>query len=147
MNETDRHQTTAELAELLTRASWRLRRNEHKALAPYGLTFASARALRTLVASGPMRIGDLANMLEIVPRTATTRVDGLEQAGLVARSADPTDRRSVVVSATEQGQELVARLTEERRASAETMFAPLSPADQAELLRVLGLLAADSKEV
>ena len=105
------------------------------------------RALRTLVASGPMRIGDLASMLEIVPRTATTRVDGLEQAGLVARSADPTDRRSVVVSATEQGQELVARLTEERRASAETMFAPLSPADQSALLRVLGLLAGDSKEV
>ena len=147
MNETDRHQTTVELAELLTRASWRLRRNERKALAPYGLTFASARALRTLVSSGPMRIGDLANTLEIVPRTATTRVDGLEQAGLVARSADPTDRRSVVVSATEQGQELVARLTEERRASAETMFAPLSPADQAALLRVLGLLAADSREV
>ncbi|MBN1629688.1 MAG: MarR family transcriptional regulator [Thermoleophilia bacterium] len=140
----DRHQTTAELAELLTRASWRLRRNERKALAPYGLTFASARALRTLVAAGPMRIGDLANTLEIVPRTATSRVDGLEQAGLAARSADPTDRRSVVVSATQQGHELVARLKAERRASAETMFATLSPADQAELLRLLSLLAVDS---
>lgn len=135
-----------DLAELLTRASWRLRRNERKALAPYGLTFASARALRTLVAAGPMRIGDLANALEIVPRTATTRVDGLERAGLVLRSADPTDRRSIVVSATEQGQELVVRLTAERRASAETMFAMLSSADQAELLHLLGLLTADTIE-
>ena len=144
MNETDRHQPTAELAELLARASWRLRRNERKALAPYGLTFASARALRTHVAAGGMRIGDLANALEIVPRTATARVDGLEQAGLVTRTADPTDRRSVIVTATAQGQELVARLMAERRASAESLFATLSHADQAELQRLLGLLATDS---
>jgi DNA-binding MarR family transcriptional regulator len=91
-----------------------------------------------------MRIGDLANALEIVPRTATARVDGLEQAGLATRNADPTDRRSIVVALTEQGQELVVRLTAERRASAETMFAALSPADQAELQRLLGLLATDS---
>ena len=96
-------ETTIKLAELLTRASWRLRKNERKELAPFGLTFAQARALRVLVDGGPMRIGDLADRLEIVPRSATTRVDDLEAAGLVTRRTDPDDRRSVIVVATEAG--------------------------------------------
>jgi len=136
----------AELAELLTRASWRLRNNERKALAPYGLTFAQARALRVLVDAGPIRIGDLAAALEIVPRSATSRVDGLEEARLVARSADPNDRRSVIIAATHQGQELVTRLRAERKVSAESLFAQLSAEDKAELLRILGILTGDREK-
>jgi DNA-binding MarR family transcriptional regulator len=134
----------AELAELLTRVSWRLKKNERQELTPFGLTFAQARALRVLGATGAMRIGDLANLLEIVPRSATTRVDGLEEAGLVTRSMDPTDRRSILVAATKQGRELVARLAAERRAGAETLFAPLSAEDRGELLRLLRSLTKDA---
>jgi DNA-binding MarR family transcriptional regulator len=130
----------AELAELLARASRRLRRHERHALAPYGLTFAQARALRVLVRNGPMRIGDLALALDIVPRSATSRVDDLERAGLVARAADPNDRRSVIISATSQGEGLISDLRAERRVGAESLFADLSPEDQAELLRILSLL-------
>ncbi|MBN1321927.1 MAG: MarR family transcriptional regulator [Thermoleophilia bacterium] len=137
--------TSAGLAELLTRASWRLRNNERKALTPYELTFAQARALRVLVDAGPMRIGDLAAALEIVPRSATSRVDDLEEAGLVSRSADPTDRRSVIIAATPQGQELVTRLRAERRVGAETLFAPLSAEDRAELIRLLSALTRDQE--
>ena len=134
---------TAELAELLTRASRRLRNNERQALAPYGLTFAQGRALRVLVEVGPIRIGDLAAILEIVPRSATSRVDGLEEAGLVTRSSDPTDRRSVIISATPQGQELVNRLRAGRKAGAETLFASLTTQDRTELMRLLGALTRD----
>ena len=130
-----------ELAELLTRASWRLRNNERRALAPHGLTFAQARALRLLVRAGPMRIGDLAAALEIVPRSATSRVDDLEQAGLVTRGADARDRRSVIIAATPQGQELVARLRAERQVGAENLFASLSTRDRADLHRLLAALA------
>ena len=136
-------QATAELAELLTRSSWRLKKSERKELTPFGLTFAQARALRVLVEVGAMRIGDLANFLEIVPRSATTRVDDLEAAGLVARSMDPDDRRSIVVTPTQQGRELVARLAAERRASAEALFSPLSGAERTELLGLLRSIAKD----
>ena len=126
------------LSELLVRASWRLRRNERKELTPFGLTFAQARALRLLSAAGDgMRIGELADKLEIVPRSATTMVDGLESAGLVARSMDPADRRSVLVMRTAQGEELLARLAKERRAGAECLFAPLSLEEREDLLRLL----------
>jgi len=134
----------SEIAELLTRASRRLRRNERKELAPYGLTFAQARALRKVIDHGPLRIGDLAELLEIVPRSATTRVDDLGRAKLVVRSADPGDRRSVIVSATAEGHELIARLREERAAGAEALFAPLSPDERAHLARLLRSLAEDA---
>lgn len=136
----------AGLAELLTRASWRLRNNERKALAPYGLTFAQARALRVLLDAGPMRIGDLAAVLEIVPRSATSRADDLEGAGLVTRSTDPNDRRSVIIAATSQGRELASRLRTERRAGAETLFAPLTTRDRADLTRLLSVLTRDKEE-
>lgn len=144
MDHPEQPETIVDLAELLTQASWRLRKNERKELAPHGLTFAQARALRRLVDAGEMRIGDLANLLEIVPRTATTRIDGLEEAGLVARSMDPSDRRSILVAPTRQGTELVARLSAERRASAEGLFAPLSAEDRSELRRLLVSLTKDS---
>ena len=133
------------LAELLTRASWRLRRNERKELAPFGLTFAQARALRILSAvPDPLRIGDLANKLEIVPRSATTMVDGLEEAGFVTREIDRDDRRSILVAPTPKGQELIARLAEQRRAGAEALFAPLSAEEKSELLRLLASIGARS---
>ena len=137
MNESGQ-ETLIKLAELLTRASWRLRKNERKELAPFGLTFAQARALRVLISAGdPMRMGDLAARLEIVPRSATTMADGLEEAGFVTRENDRDDRRSILLAPTAKGQELIACLAERRRASAEVLFAPLSAGEKSELLRLL----------
>ena len=139
-----REETLAALSEVLARASWRLRKNERKELAPFGRTFAQARALRVLVDTGPMRIGDLAGFLEIAARSATSRVDDLEVAGLVTRQADPDDRRSVVVAASTAGRELVARLAAERKEGARSLFAPLSAEEQMELLLLLTSVTAES---
>ena len=126
-----------QLAELLACASWRLRRTSRAELEPFGLTFGQARALRLLSRTGgPVRIGELAARLEIVPRSATTMVDTLERAGLAARQPDPLDRRSILVCLTDAGAELVARLGRARRASAEALFARLDR-PQAEQLRGL----------
>ena len=151
---------TAKLSDLLVRASWRLRQNERKELAPFGLTFAQARALRAVSAAagpegavggaearpcahGAMRIGELADRLEIVPRSATTMVEGLESAGLVTRTMDPSDRRSVLVACTPAGKELLTRLAEDRRTAAETLFAPLSAAQKDELLHLFALVTGE----
>ena len=78
-----------QLGELLVRSSWRLRRGAAKELAPLGVTFGQARALRVLAASEPMRMADLAASLEIVPRSLTTMIDSLVAAG-TRRTAKPT---------------------------------------------------------
>ena len=127
----------SQVAEQFTRAFWRMRRGTAKELAPFGLTFSQGRMLRTLGrADGSVRIGDLAAKLEIVPRSATSMVDTLEEAGLAVREADPSDRRSVLVSLTPAGRTLLERLGEARRASAEALFGRLDT-EQLAALRVL----------
>jgi DNA-binding MarR family transcriptional regulator len=58
-------------------------------------------------------MGDLAEMLDITPRTVTGLVDNLERDGLVKRLDDPNDRRSVYAEITEQGRERVKALWRE----------------------------------
>lgn len=52
---------------------------------------------------GALRLSDLAAKLEIDASTASRHVRGLEQAGLVRRSADPDDGRAFRVELTERG--------------------------------------------
>jgi len=132
---------TPQLSELLTCASWRLRRAARRELEPLGLTFGQARALRLLArAGGPMRMGELAARLEVVPRSATTMVDGLETAGFAGRQAAPDDRRSVLVSLTADGEALLERLGRARRAGAEELFARLTAPQREQLLELLTIL-------
>jgi len=137
----------AQLTELLAKASWRLRRSGKQELAVLGLTFGQARALRLVVhAPEPLRIGDLAARLEIVPRSATATVDALESAGLVARRADPQDRRSVLLEATGEGLALIERMDLQRRESATAMFGHLGDTEREDLLRLLSKLCEQEAE-
>jgi DNA-binding MarR family transcriptional regulator len=47
--------------------------------------------------------GELARNTDLSSGTMTTRLDGLEQAGLVRRLPDPDDRRGVLVALTKKG--------------------------------------------
>lgn len=49
--------------------------------------------------------GDLASELELSSGAMTSRLDRLEEAGLVRRLPDPEDRRGVVVELTDKGRE------------------------------------------
>lgn len=60
--------------------------------------------------SGRFAMGELAEMLDVSPRTVTGLVDNLERDGLVKRVDDPTDRRSVYAELTDQGRERVESL-------------------------------------
>jgi DNA-binding MarR family transcriptional regulator len=100
-----------------------------------------------LVEQGPLRMSDLANELEIVPRSATTRVDQLETAGLAARRDVPGDRRAILVEATDTGRALVSRLADERRAAAESLFSPLTPDERSHLARLLATVVGPAAPI
>ncbi|MFC4905931.1 MarR family winged helix-turn-helix transcriptional regulator [Actinomadura gamaensis] len=126
-----------ELGELFLRAARRVHRGMAGRLAPLGLTPAQGRALRTIGKCGePPRMAELADRLGIVPRSATTLVDALEEAGLIRREPDPSNRRATRVVLTEIGRNTLKRMHETRIRAAEELFAPLSP-DQRETLRAL----------
>lgn len=87
-----------------------------------------------------VRVSRLAAHLGIAPRSATEVADALESAGLLARSPDPTDRRAVLLALTERGRHTVAAVRDRRRAAADQAVATLSPADRADLRRLLQTL-------
>jgi len=68
-------------------------------------------ALRGLPAGVEPSIGALAERLCVQHHTAVALVDKLEEHGWVARERSTTDRRQVLLSLTEAGSELLAKLS------------------------------------
>jgi len=131
-----------ELFWLLRTTLRRMRREVREQLAPVELTPARHRMLRVLARAGePQRQATLAGWLDVVPRSITSLVDDLEQADLVERRPDPTDRRATLVALTDQGRAVLATADAERRRRADELLSRLSPAEQDELFRLLRRLA------
>jgi len=132
--------------ESLSEAFWavarRLREMSQETLAPWDITPAHLRALRTLKRHGTMRLSELSDHLRIAPRSATEVVDALESRDLVRRRADPGDRRATLVEVTEHGAATLDAIRAARGTEAGRVFGRLSPADRADLARILGQLQA-----
>ena len=128
------------LAEIFWAVARQLRGASQETLAPWDITPAHLRALRTLGHHGAMRLSDLSGRLHIAPRSATEVVDALESRGLVRRRADPGDRRATLVEMTEHGTEVMEAIRAARGNDAERLFSRLSAADRADLTRILGQL-------
>ncbi|GAA2582433.1 MarR family transcriptional regulator [Actinomadura fulvescens] len=130
-----------DLVELFGQTARRIRRRQLERLAPLGLTPSLSRALRVITsAEEPLRMAELADRLGVVPRSVTTVVDALEKAGLAAREPDPGNRRSTLVSATDQGRAVRTRMAEARREAAEEVFRPLTAGQREQLRALLALL-------
>ncbi|MFI6676273.1 MarR family winged helix-turn-helix transcriptional regulator [Kribbella sp. NPDC050470] len=108
------------------------------------VTHGQFRLLRTLDHAGqPLRPSELANQLGIVPRSATTVVDDLEAAGLVARRPDPADRRATLVALTPAGTKVLTTIRRQRRDAMVSLIERLTPTEQSTLLHLLTRLSDD----
>jgi len=73
------------------------------AAAHIGINQTDLICLNALFRQGPMSAGQLASAIGLTSGATTTAIDRLERAGYVHRRNDPTDRRRVVVVASEDG--------------------------------------------
>ncbi|NNN20256.1 MAG: MarR family transcriptional regulator [Acidimicrobiaceae bacterium] len=140
--------TYVRLSELVVKAARKFRRNFSIQLAPLGVTFAQAQVLRIVArADIPLRMVDIAARLDIVPRSATTKIDALQALGFVERLSNNADRRSIPIAVTDKGREVLDRLDDVRRATAEELFSDLTEPDRQELSRLLNVVCstADSR--
>lgn len=99
-----------------------------------GLTPTQLATLATLDKSGPLSLGELAAAERVQPPSMTRVVVAMEAAGLVARSADPTDGRVALVSLTRAGRTALGAIRRRRDAWLERRLAVLPPED-IEILR------------
>jgi DNA-binding MarR family transcriptional regulator len=122
------------LTDTLMAALHRLKRDGVRIAASFDLSFAQARALRTL--RQPLSMRELADRLQLDPSNVTGVVDALERRGLVERQVDPGDRRVKRLVLTKEG----LRLGDEVEATLlerSVLFAELSLDEQRELLHLL----------
>ncbi|MCI4065728.1 MarR family transcriptional regulator [Micromonospora sp. R77] len=128
------------LAEVFWAVARRLRHQSRRTLEPWEINPGHARALAVLMRHGALRLSTLADHLHIAPRSTTEVVDGLQERGLVERRPDPDDRRATLVALTAEGTRVGAAIRAARDAEAARFFGDLSPADRADLARILRTL-------
>lgn len=95
-------------------------------------------------AGSPYRLSPSALIREtlVTSGTMTNRVDRLEERGLVTRTPDPRDRRSVLVGLTPRGKKTVDAAFEALLAREHTLLGELSPAEAGQLASLLKTLMA-----
>lgn len=103
-----------------------------------GLALADVQCMG-LLAEGPSAPSDLAERLGLTTGAITKVLDRLERAGYVSRSADPSDRRRVVIAAEPRG---LAELADYYGPVGERMAAYLSGCSAAELATILAFMRA-----
>jgi DNA-binding MarR family transcriptional regulator len=87
---------------------WRIRKMLDETLEQYELSSSDWKVLCSLRWKKPHRrsAGDLARIADLSSGAMTSRLDQLEDAGLVQRLPDPDDRRGVLVELTPKGRRL-----------------------------------------
>ncbi|MEA2245142.1 MAG: hypothetical protein QOD24_4698 [Solirubrobacteraceae bacterium] len=131
--------TTPDLAVRLrlaiTRTSRRLRQEAGTGLSP---TLTSA--LATIDTHGPLTPSELASRERVQRPTATRLVARLEELGVLQRAADPTDRRSSLLSVTPAGHELLEEMRGRKTAYLAHRIEQLDAGERAALDRAAAIL-------
>jgi len=87
----------------------------------------------------------LAKKFMLTTGAMTNRIDGLEKRSLVERRPDPEDRRSLFVSLTQKGADLIDRAIEVRAEEAANIVSCLKEPERVELGHLLSALVLYSR--
>jgi DNA-binding MarR family transcriptional regulator len=113
---------------------------EHTSIAQY-------RALVVLASRGPQRMIDLAEALDVAPSTAGRMSDRLVRKQLVRRHRARADRRSVLVSLTPAGRQVVDQATARRRMIVAGIVAKIPAGDQQAVVAAFRVFAEAAGEI
>ena len=125
-----------------------LRRQLARAVEPYGITGQQYNVLRILRGGGKDGVPTLtiaARMIEQTPGI-TRLLDRLEEKGLVRRERCESDRRQVLCWITPAGLKLLESMDDTVREIDRSSVGALKPAEQKELVRLLGRIVTGRAE-
>ena len=114
---------------------------EDRVFSEYELTTEQHSVLMALKnISGPVRITDIARWLDRSVNSVSMIVDRMVKAGLVRRTRDRKDRRTVFVAMTSKAEKAYVPATVAGWALIQEILSPLSDQDKRALIRLLELL-------
>jgi DNA-binding MarR family transcriptional regulator len=127
----------AEDAVRLRRAIARLARQLNSSATDEGLTPTQASVLGLIVGRGPVGLPELMRLEHLNPTMLSRVVGRLDELGLIVRSPDPDDLRSVTVSVTDDGRTVHERIKTLRAAAVSDAAGRLAAAEQQALIAAL----------
>jgi DNA-binding MarR family transcriptional regulator len=110
------------------------------------ITLPQYRALVVLSTRGPQRAVDVADQLGVTPPTASRMIERLVRKRLVRRARSQQDRRTVRVHLTDAGRQVVAQVTDRRRAEIERILEALPTSGRRTVTTALRSFAAAAGE-
>ena len=119
---------------LTHRINARLQQVSHPVISPVGLDLYSSRILFALDQNGPMKVGQLVELMALPQSTLSHQLKRMEKNGLLTRTRSDLDNRSVEVSATDQGIQATRICTALSDAIAERLNAAFDPAEMKALI-------------
>ena len=122
---------------ILWKAARAVERTAVRSVAGLGLGLSDFAALEMLLHKGPQPIQVIGRKVLLTSSSITAAVNRLEARGLVRRSRDPNDARSRIAELTPEGKRLIQTAFEQHTCDIEGAMAVLSPAERAELIRLL----------
>jgi MarR family transcriptional regulator for hemolysin len=128
----------------LTQAARAVERAFDEALSEAGGTLPVWLILLNLKIGKPASQRDLAEAVGVREATLTHHLNAMDARGLVTRTRDPANRRFQVVTLTDAGEAMFARLREAAVAFDARLRAGLADDDLATLAALLGRLAANA---
>ena len=127
--------STSHLRLAIARTARRLRQEAGTDLSP-----SLSAALNSVERHGPLTPSELADRERVTRPTATRVLARLEEAALIARIADVSDRRSSLVSVTPAGKALLRTSRTRKDAWLDRRLHTLSPAERATLAEAAAIL-------
>jgi DNA-binding MarR family transcriptional regulator len=128
-------QVASRLRLAVARTARRLRQEAGGGLSP-----TLSAALATIDRHGPLTPSELADRERVKRPTATRLLATLEEGGLIARTSDPSDRRSSLIAITPEGRELMRTLRTRKDAYLVRRLAKLTADERATLAQAADLL-------
>jgi DNA-binding MarR family transcriptional regulator len=132
---------TQRLVQLLSRAERRVTRQLGRVLEEEGCSVEEWRALVLLADGVSHSMSEVAESALLPAPTLTRLIDRMVADNLAYRTADPRDRRRVLVHITPRGRALQKRLAERIESSQWAILAEADPDDVAQLAALLSDLA------
>ncbi len=101
------------------------------------ITLPQVLILDLLSREGPSKMTDVAREMKVTTAASTGIVQRLVLLGYVQREFDQNDRRIIKIRLSNKGQELLKKLTRQRREIISKIFSQISEHDRSEYLRIL----------
>ena len=81
----------------------RLQQVSNPVISQFGLDLYSSRVLFALAQNGPMKVGQIANLMVLPQSTISHQLKRMERNGLIRRTRSEIDNRTVHITATDYG--------------------------------------------